>query len=100
MDKYQVNLNAKAYRDLDAIFAYIAIEKMSPHNAKAQTDRIKDALSSLAFFPFAHQEREEGSFANKGYRQLLIDNYMAIYRIDETRKQVHVVTIQYQGRDF
>ena len=36
----------------------------------------------------------------KEYRQLLIDNYIAIFRIDEESKTVHVVTIQYQGRDL
>ncbi|MCM1563698.1 MAG: hypothetical protein NC079_08825 [Clostridium sp.] len=28
----------------------------------------------------------------------MIDNYIAIFRIDEQRKTVYVVTIQYQGR--
>ena len=36
----------------------------------------------------------------KGYRQLLIDNYIAIFRIDEPCKTVYVVTIQYQGRNL
>ena len=42
----------------------------------------------------------EGRYAGKGYRQLLIDNYMAIFRIEEKKKTVHVVTIQYQGRNL
>ena len=32
--------------------------------------------------------------------QLLIDNYMAIFKIDEANKKVYVVTVQYQGRDL
>ena len=100
MDKYKIKLNPRAYRDLEEIFAYIALEKLSPENAKRQTDRILIKLRKLDTFPQAHQERMEGRYAGKGYRQLLIDNYMAIFRIDEKTKMVHVVTIQYQGRNL
>ena len=100
MDKYNVKLNPRAFRDLDDIFAYIALEKLSPENAKGQTDRIKKKLKTLETFPQAHQERMEGRYAGKNYRQLIIDNYIAIYRIDEEMKTVHVVTIQYQGRNL
>lgn len=54
----------------------------------------------LEAFPQSHQERNEGRYAGKGYRQLLIDNYMAIFRIDEVNRTVYVVTIQYQGRNI
>ena len=100
MDKYEVKLNPKAYRDLDDIYSYIALDKLSPENAKGQTDRIRDALAALGTFPQSHQDRTEGRYAGKGYKQLLIDNYMAIFKIDENRKIVNIVTIQYQGRNI
>ena len=40
MDKYKVSLNQQAFREIDEIFFYIALEKLSPENAKGQTDRI------------------------------------------------------------
>lgn len=95
-----MKLNPRAFRDLDDIFAYIALEKLSPENAKCQTDRIKKKLKTLEMFPQAHQERMEGRYAGKNYRQLIIDDYIAIYRIDEETKTVHIVTIQYQGRNL
>ena len=100
MDKYKIKLNARAFRDIDDIYAYIALEKQSQEYAKGQTDRIWKALKALNTFPQSHQERNEGIFAGKGYRQLLIDNYIAIFKIDEAQKVVTVVTIQYQGRNL
>ena len=100
MDRYKVKLNPRAFREMDDIFAYIALEKLSPENAKGKTDRIWAALKTLDTFPQSHQERTEGRYAGKGYRQLLIDNYIAIFRIDEPSKTVHVVTVQYQGRNI
>lgn len=100
MDKYNIKINPKAIRDLNNIYGYIANEKLAPENAKGQTERIKKAILSLDIFPQSHQERNEGRYAKKGYRQLLIDNYMVIFRIDEENKIVYVITIQYQGRNL
>jgi plasmid stabilization system protein ParE len=100
MDKYNVKLNKRAFQDIDSIFEYIALEKLSPENAKEQTDRIWKTLKTLDTFPQSHQERSVGRYAGKGYRQLIIDNYVAIFRIDENTKTVYIVTVQYQGRNL
>ena len=100
MDKYKVKINPRAIRELDQIYNYIANEKLAPENAKGQVDRIKTSILSLATFPQSHQERREGRYAGKGYRQLLIDNYIVIFRIDEPCKTVYIVTIQYQRRNL
>ena len=100
MDKYKVMLYPKAFRDIDDIYAYIALEKLSPENAKGQTDRIWDALRTLEQIPEAHQDRLVGRYAGKGYKQLLIDNYIVVFKIDKDSKKVFVVTVQYQGRNI
>jgi plasmid stabilization system protein ParE len=100
MDKYRVTLNQRAFRDIESIYEYIALEKLSPENAKGQTDRIWKALKALDTFPQSHQKRNEGAYAGKDYRQLIIDNYIAIFRIDESTKTVHIITVQYQGRNL
>lgn len=100
MDKYEVMLYPRAVRDIDDIYAYIALEKLAPENAKRQTDRIWIAIQSLETFPSSHQDRLEGKYAEKGYKKLLIDNYLAIFKINEVEKIVYVVTVQYQGRNI
>ena len=100
MDKYKVKLYKRAYKELDSIYRYIAYDKLSPENAKGQTDRIKTAILGLDTLPQSHQDRLVGRYAGKGYKQLIVDNYIAIFRIDESKKIVWVVTIQYQGRNI
>ena len=100
LDKYKVKLNLRAIHELDSIYKYIANEKLAPENAKGQVDRIKKSILNLDTFPQSHHECNEGRYAGKGYRQLLIDNYIVIFRIDEINKIVYVVTIQYQGRNL
>lgn len=99
MDRYIVKLSPNAYKDIDGIFSYIAVEKLAVENAKAQTDRIFKALKTLETFPMSHQDRVEGRYSKNGYKQLIIDNYIAIFRIDIESKTVYVITVQYQGRN-
>ena len=89
MEKYKVLLYPKAFRDIDSIYAYIALEKLAPENAKSQTDRIWSAIEALDSFPSSHQDRQVGKYAGKGYKQLLIDHYVAIFKIDEPSKTGH-----------
>ena len=100
LDKYSVKLLKRAYRDIEEIYAYIAYEKLAPENALGQTNRIKKAILDLEIFPQSHQDRLVGRYAEKGYKQLVVDNYLVIFRIDEKKKNVYVVTVQYQGRDI
>ena len=100
MAKYEVLLYPKAYRDIEEIYSYLAIEKLEPGIAKGQTDRIWDALCSLVSYPESHQDRLTGRYAGKGYKQLIIDNYIAIFKIDKEQRKVFVVTVQYGGRNL
>lgn len=95
MDKYKIVLNARAYRDLDEIFKYISTDLQSPENAQGQTNRLWNELKELNTFPQSHQERIIGTYAGKGYRQLLIDHYIAIFKVDEPNKTIRIITIQY-----
>ena len=97
--KYDVQLYPKAFRDIDEIYAYIALEKLAPENAEGQTDRIWSAIFSLNQYPEAYQDRLVGKYAGKGYKQLPVDNYVIIYKIDESNKIVYIVTVQYQGQN-
>lgn len=100
LDKYIVKIYPRAIQELDKIYKYIAIEKQSQQTAKKQANRIKKKILSLDTFPEMHQDRLTGKFADKGYKQLLIDNYIVIYKIDNNSMIVYVITIQYQGRNL
>lgn len=39
-------------------------------------------------------------YADKGYKQFLVDNYISIFKIDENEKTVFVITVLYQGRNL
>ena len=99
-DIYKVTMVDRAYRDLDGIYEYIATTLVEPEIALSIADDIETAILSLDTFPHRYPERRTGAYANKGYRQLFVGNYTALFRIDEERKCVIVLTIRYSASQF
>lgn len=100
MDKYEVKLLPKAYRDIDQTYEYISAELQSPEAALNLVVSFEDAVLSLEKLPRRGTERKIGVYANRGYRQLFIKNFTIVYRIDEKMKHVIVVTVKYSPSIF
>ena len=100
MDKYTVRLYTRAYRDLDGIYAYIAEQLAEPLVAERLIDSIEEAIFSLESFPERGSVRRIGAYANQGYRQLFVKNYVIVYRVLKDKKEVHVVTVRYAPSQF
>lgn len=50
--------------------------------------------------PYRRAERKYGFYAFKGYRQLIVENYIIIYEVLENEKVVAVVTVKYGKSEF
>ena len=100
MDKYSVKLMNRALQDLDSIYDYIAHTLSEPGTALSLIDRIQDAILSLETMPYRCSERRRGIYANQGYRQLFVEHYTVVFRIDEANKTVLIVTIRYSPSNF
>ena len=100
MDKYDVKISPKAFQDLDEIYSYIVKELQASETALKLVKEIEDAILSLDIFPYRGSDRKIGKFANKGYKQIFVKNYTILYRINESQKQVVVITIRYSSSNF
>lgn len=100
MDKYQIKLLARVARDLEDIYDYIANEFKVQETAEHMIDLLEQAILGLDEMPYRGSVRRTGAFANKGYRQIFVKNYTIVYRIDESKKQVIIVTVRYTPSRF
>ncbi len=100
MDKYVVKLYARAYRDLDEIYAYIAENLLEPGTAQHMLEEMEKAILSLEQMPERGAIRRVGVYANGAYRQLFVKNYVLIYRVLRDRKEVYIVTVRYTPSNF
>ncbi len=93
--KYTVKLYPRAYRDLDEIYSYIAVNLSEPATANKMLESLEEAIISLEQFPERGSIRRVGAYANQGYRQIFVKNYTIIYRIYKANQEVRIVTIRY-----
>ena len=100
MDKYTVKLYARAHRDLDDIYTYIAENLLEPGTALNIVNALEKAIFSLEELPERGAPRRVGAYANAGYRQLFVKNYVIVYRVVREKHEVHIVTVRYAPSNF
>lgn len=100
MAEYEVKLLSRAVQDLDRIYKYIAHTLLEKGTALSLVERIESGIFSLGSMPYRCPERKIGAYANRGYRHLLVDNYTIVFRVDEKKKLVVIVTIRYSASQF
>ena len=100
MDTYTVKMYARAYRDLDNIYAYIAKNLSEPEVALSIVTALEQAIFSLEMLPERGAMRRTGAYANQGYRQLFVKNYVILYRVLSKEREVHIVTVRYAMSQF
>lgn len=100
MVKYTIKLLQRASDDLDNIYNHIANDFKEIGTAERLADTLEDAILSLDEMPYRGSIRRTGAFANRGYRQIFAKNFTIVYRIDEAKKMIVIVTVRYTPGSF
>lgn len=90
----------QAYRDIDKIYEQVLLVSNYADDAIALAENLEKAILSLEEQPYRGTERKYGFYAFKGYRQLIVENYIIIYEVLENEKVVAVVTVKYGKSEF
>ena len=90
----------QAYRDIDKIYEQVLLVSNCADDAIALAENLEKAILSLEEQPYRGTERKYGFYAFKGYRQLIVENYIIIYEVFENEKVVAVVTVKYGKSEF
>lgn len=98
-EAYNVEYSADALGDLREIYTYIADELKVQGIAKAQVNRIRREIRALDFMPTRHALVEWEPWNSMEMRQLLVDNFIVYYLIDNEERTVTIVRIFYGRRD-
>lgn len=97
---YTIKMTPKSVEDLDKIYSYIAEELFAEKSAKGILDRIEKSIMRLEEFPFSCNYVADEFLRNKGYRKLIIDNYIAFYLVYEKEKQVIIMRVLYGRQKY
>ena len=93
MDRFGIEITEPAENDLYEIGNYISKELLEPDAARRKVEKIGQAILSLEEMPLRNGLVADEKFALLGIRKILIDNYVAFYIADESRKIVTILRI-------
>ena len=100
VNNYTIKMTPKAADDLDQIYKYISQELFATFVASNILERIEKEIMRLKEFPFSCNYVADEYLRNKGYRRLIVDNYIAFYVINEEQKQVVIMRVLYGKQKY
>ena len=96
MGQYKVKIYPAAQRDLLEIIDYL--NTLSPQAAFRYYDLLTEQISSLATMPERCPHPRDLTLTAKGYRYLIVENYLVFYIVRGDTVQIH--RILYGRRDY
>ena len=88
---YKIIITQTAEIDLNGAADYIEFTLLNPQAANDLLDKVEEAIGSLSDNPQIHKLVDDPVLKAWGIRYVLVDNYMAFFKIDEDRKTVYFV---------
>jgi len=98
--RFKFKLSPKAVRDIEKIFRYIFFELKNPKAASDLLDDFEKAFIRLEAFPESCPISCNAVLKQKGYRKLVVNNYIALYKLDNKRKLITVMHIFYGAMNY
>ena len=97
---YQIYITHKAECDINEAADYIEFTLMNPSAADNLLNKIEEEFNSLSFMPKQHQIIDDPFLSSHGIRMVVIDNYIAFYTVDESKKIVTIIRFIYGRRNW
>lgn len=96
MEQYEIKIFPAAKRDLIEIVEYL--NTLSRDAALKYYDLLIEEISGLSEMPTCFPKARDIALAAKGYRSLIVGNYIVFYVVDG--KQVQIRRILYARREY
>lgn len=97
---YKIILSDEAYADIDETLDYITNNLHNPIAARNLLGKIEAEYNELSLNPYMYAACNDVQLRKEGYRKVVINNYVMIYRVDEDSNFVYIVRVFYGGRNY
>jgi len=98
-NNYEIVLTDIANEELEEIYKYISENLLEVSIANKLMEKIEQSFLRLEQNPYSCVEVHIKPH-NEVYRKLVIDNYIALYEVEENYKQVVIYRVLYGGMDY
>ena len=98
--EYKYKLTPAAADDLDSIDTYITEKLHAPIAALNLMEDFERNFCLLCDHPYICELSRNPVLAEKGYRKLVVNNYVALYLVDEAEKRIIIARAFYGAMDY
>lgn len=95
---YTLKIFPLAQADMEGIFGYISETLHNPTAAIKQIDDFEKAFDNVCTFPESCPFISNEYVSDKTLRKLIVNNYIAFFRIKE--KEIQIVRVLYAMRNY
>ena len=96
---WDVTYSDESIRDLEELYAYVALDLRAPRPARRLIDRMMARADSLETFPLRFPLYPASPLRERGVRYIVFDNYLILYHPDEADNSVFILRIIYGRSD-
>ncbi len=97
---YTIHITSAAKRDIMQAADCIEFVLKNPKAADDLLDETEKKINSLSEFPEKFQLVGDPVLASWGIRLIVINNYLAFYKISKKNMQIHIVRFLYQKSNW
>jgi addiction module RelE/StbE family toxin len=98
--EYSLKFTIKAEEDLDELYEYISGNLFAPGAAENLIDKFESKILRLKDFPYSCSLVLDETLKQRGYRKLIIDNYIVFYLVNDKKQQVIIMRILYGASNY
>lgn len=97
---YKLIVTKSANEDLDNIVSYIAFQLANPAAATNFINEVEKCYDYLKRNPLMYEMCYNIFLEKEGYHKAIIKNYVLIYKIDQSAKEVIIYRFFYGAQDY
>lgn len=98
---YNVRIMEKAEQDLSEIVTYFTEKLCNPSAAESLLEEFLEEKNNISDNPYMYPLSNDSVLQSEGYHRFLFKkNYIAMYLIDDVEKEVYIMRIFYEKRDY
>lgn len=99
-NSYSLKFTPKASEDLEQIYSYISRKLFAEIAAGNLLEKIESSIMRLKYYPYSGSFVLDEPLKSRGYRKLIVDNYLVFYLVNEPEKQVVIMRILYGAQNY
>ena len=98
--KYKVKFTPLADNDMDGVYQYIFDTLNAPMAAENLIEEIEQKTKRLEDMPYSCAAVDDELLKAKGYRKLVVKNFIALYVVSDDEKLVTIMRVVYGASDY